>query len=71
MGIGRFFLEDWPWDGIKRNTFYELMALGPANPSLSKVQVTSDLIANGVGVAFAVWFAFRTDSVLRLVMREE
>ncbi|HEY1107434.1 MAG TPA: hypothetical protein VGE76_02340 [Opitutaceae bacterium] len=52
-------------------TFYELMALGPANPSLSKVQVTSDLIANGVGVAFAVWFAFRTDSVVRLVMREE
>lgn len=59
------------YGGHMAATIYELMAVGPANPAISRVQVTSDLLANGVGLAFAFWFGLRTDSVLALVMKDE
>lgn len=45
MGIGRFFLEDWPWDGIKRNTFYELMAPNEYGVSIG---IETDLNLEGI-----------------------
>lgn len=59
------------YGGHMAATIYELMAVGPANPGISNVQVNSDLISNGVGLAFAFWFGLRTESVLRLVMHDE
>lgn len=52
-------------------TIYELLAVRSGNVSVSEVQVTDDLIANGVGLAFAFWFALRTDSVMTIVMKDE
>lgn len=52
-------------------TLYEFMAARSANPRVSEVVVNSDLIANGLGLAFAFWFALRTDSVVAIAMKDE
>lgn len=51
-------------------TLYELLALRSGNLTLSEVQVTSDLIANAIGVAFGFWLGVRTDRALGLLYRE-
>jgi hypothetical protein len=52
-------------------TAYEFMAVRAGNQSMSELQVTSDLIANGVGIAFSVWLGIRTDSVISILKRNE
>ncbi len=52
-------------------TLYELLAVRSANTTVSEVQVTSDLIANGVGIAFGLWLGLRTDRVIALFAIDE
>lgn len=47
-------------------TLFELAAVRSGNRVFSEVQVLSDLIANGLGVAFAFWLGLRTDRVTRI-----
>lgn len=44
-------------------TVYEFVAWRAGNQSFTSAQVTSDLISNGVGLAFTGFLAFRTDQV--------
>lgn len=51
-------------------TIYELAAVKSGNRAFAEAQVTSDLIANGLGVGFALWLVFRTDRVIAMFLSE-
>ncbi len=49
-------------------TIFELVAIRSGNRTFTEAQVTSDLIANGLGVAFAFWLGLRTERVLSIFL---
>ena len=52
-------------------TIFELAAVRSGNTAFSNEQVTSDLISNALGIAFAAYLLVRTDRVLRLFSRPD
>lgn len=52
-------------------TFFELIAIRSGNTQLSEVQVMSELISNGLGVALGLWLGLRTSHALAIFIPSE